>query len=66
MTAKVALQLNAVVGLASTLAAAAMMSLFLTRPETALSALARGEYGALALALLSQVTGWVHALLRFV
>lgn len=66
MTAKVALQLNALVGLASTLAAAAMMSLFLTRPEAALSALAQGEYGALAVALLSQVTGWVHALLRFV
>lgn len=65
MTARLALQLNAVVGLASMLAAGALISLVLTRPETVLSAVAEGEYGALASVLVSQVAGWFHALLRF-
>ena len=65
MTARTALQLNAAVGLASTLTAGAMMSLVLTRPEAVLSAVAEGEYGALAGAVLTQVAGWFHALLRF-
>ena len=65
MTAKIALQLNAVVGLASMLIAGALMSLVLTRPETVLSAVAEGEYGALAGVLATQVAGWLHALLRF-
>ncbi len=65
MSAKVALQFNAVIGLASTLAAGAMMSLVLTRPEAVASAVARHEYGAVAMAAASQLLGWLHALLRF-
>ena len=65
MTARVALQLNAVVGIASVLAAGALMTLVLTRPEAVASAVAAGEYGALAGAVAAQLVGWVHALLRF-
>lgn len=65
MTARTALQLNAVVGLASTLTAATLMSLVLTRPEAVLSAVAEREYGALAGVLAAQVAGWFQALLRF-
>jgi hypothetical protein len=65
MSGKVALQLNAVVGLASTLAAGAMISLVLTRPEAIALAVAQREYGAVAMAVVMQVAGWLHALLRF-
>ena len=40
---KVALQLNAIVGLASALVSGAIMSLVLTRPETIASAVAQRE-----------------------
>jgi hypothetical protein len=66
MSAKVALQLNAIVGLASTVAASATMSLVLTRPDRVAAAVAQGEYGAFAIAVGSQVLGWLHALLRFI
>lgn len=62
---KVALQLNALVGLASTLAAGAIMSLVLTRPEAIASAVAQREYGAVAMAVVMQIAGWLHALVRF-
>ena len=62
---KVALQLNALVGLASTVTAGAIMSLVLTRPEAIASAVAQREYGAVALAVVMQIAGWMHALLRF-
>ena len=65
MTARIALQLNAVVGLASVLAAGALMSLVLTRPEAVLSAVAEREYGALAGVLATQIAGWFQALLRY-
>jgi len=65
MSAKLALQVNAVVGIASAVAATAIMSLALTRPEALASAVAQREYGDVALAVLSQVAGWVQALLRF-
>ena len=65
MSGKVALQLNALIGLASTLAAGAMISLVLTRPEAIASAVAQREYGAVATALVMQVAGWLQALLRF-
>lgn len=66
MSAKVALQLNALVGLASAVAAIAMMSLVLTRPEAVASAVAQREYGVVAMALAAQVAGWLHALLKFI
>lgn len=62
---KVAMQLNAIVGLASTLAAGAIMSLVLTRPEAIALAVAQREYGAVAMAVVMQIAGWMHALLRF-
>jgi hypothetical protein len=62
---KVAMQLNAIVGLASTLAAGAIMSLVLTRPEAIASAVAQREYGAVAMAVVMQIAGWLHAILRF-
>ena len=65
MSAKFALQVNALVGLASAVAATAVMSLALTRPEALASAIAQREYGDVALAVLSQVAGWVQSLLRF-
>lgn len=62
---KVALQLNAIVGLASILVSGAIMSLVLTRPEAIASAVAQREYGALAMAVVTQIAGWLQALLRF-
>jgi len=65
MSTKLALQLNAVIGIASAIAASAIMSLALTRPEALASAVAQREYGDVAMAVLAQVAGWMHALLRF-
>lgn len=66
MSTRIAMQLNAIVGLASTLAAGAMMWLALTRPAEVASAVANREYGAIAMAVAAQLTGWLHALLRFI
>jgi hypothetical protein len=65
MSAKVVLQLNAVVGLASTVAATAMISLVLTRPAEVASAVAQHEYGAVARAVAAELAGWLHAMLRY-
>jgi hypothetical protein len=65
MTTRIALQLNAAVGLASALAAGALISLLWTRPQTVLSAVAERDYGALATVLVTQVAGWLHAVWRF-
>jgi hypothetical protein len=65
MTTRLALQVNAVIGLVSALAAGALITLLMTRPETVLSAVAEREYGSLASVLLTQVAGWFQALLRF-
>jgi hypothetical protein len=65
MTTRIALQLNAAVGLVSALAAGALMSLWWTRPEAVLSAVAEGQYGTLAAVLVTQVAGWFLALWRF-
>jgi hypothetical protein len=65
MTTRLALQVNAVVGLASSLAAGALITLVWTQPQTVLSAVAEREYGSLATVLVSQVAGWFQALLRF-
>ena len=66
MSAKTALQVNGLIGLASTLAASAMMSLALTHPEAVVEAVAQRDYSAIALAVASQVAGWLHALLRLI
>jgi len=65
MTTRIALQLNAAVGLISALAAGALISLLLTRPESVVSAVAERDYGALASVLATQVAGWFQALLRY-
>ena len=62
---KLALKLNAFVGLASTLAASVMISLVLTRPAEVASAVAQQEYGAVARAMAAELAGWLHALLRY-
>jgi precorrin-4 methylase len=61
---KVALQVNAFVGVVSAVAATAMMSLVLTRPAEVASAIAQREYGAIAVAMARELAGWLHALLR--
>ena len=66
MSTKIAMQLNAALGLASTMTAGAMMWLVLTRPAEVASAVANREYGAIAMAVAAQLTGWLHALLRFI
>jgi hypothetical protein len=66
MSVRTALQLNAVVGLASTLAASATLSLVLTQPQAIASAVAQHDGGAVLMAMATQVFGWLHALLRFV
>jgi hypothetical protein len=66
MSTKIAMQLNAFLGLASTMTAGAMMWLVLTRPAEVASAVANREYGAIAMAVAAQLTGWLHALLRFI
>ena len=66
MSSKLALQLNAIIGLVSTAAAGAIMWLVLTRPTEVASAVANREYGAIAMAVAAQLTGWLHALLRFI
>jgi hypothetical protein len=57
--------LNAVLGLASALAAGALITLVWTQPQTVLSAVAEREYGSLAAVLATQVANWFQALLRF-
>jgi hypothetical protein len=66
MSAKVALRVNAVVGLVSTVAAGAIMWLALTRPAEMASAVANREYGAIAMAVASQLAGWLQTLLHFI
>ena len=66
MSAKLALRVNAVVGLLSTVAAGAMMWLVLTRPAEVASAVANREYGEIAMAVASQLGVWLQALLRFI
>jgi len=65
MSSKVALQVNALIGLASMIVASAMMTLVLTRPEAVASAVAQRDYGAVARAVIVQVADWLSSLLRF-
>ena len=65
MRARLALQLNALVGLLSAAAATAMISLVLTRPTYVAASVAQHDYGSLASAMAGQVVGWLQILLRF-
>lgn len=62
---RTALQLNAAVGLVCMVAAGAVMSLVLTRPERIAAAVAEHEYGAIVTAVVTELASWLHALLRF-
>jgi hypothetical protein len=62
---RTALQLNAALGIVCTVAAGAMMSLVLSRPERIAAAVAQHEYGAIVSAMAAELAGWLHALLRF-
>jgi hypothetical protein len=42
-----------------------MIALVLTRPAEVASAVADHEYGAVALAVVNELGGWLHALLRY-
>jgi hypothetical protein len=66
MSGKVALQLNAMVGMVSTLAASAIMWLLLTRPTDIAVKVATHDYDALIVAIGHQLGAWIHALLRFI
>jgi uncharacterized membrane protein len=66
MSAKVALQVNAMVGMSCTVAASAIMWLVLTRPADVAVTVANHDYEALIVAIGQQVGVWIHALLRFV
>jgi hypothetical protein len=65
MSGKVALQVNAMVGMASTAAASAIMWLLLTRPTDVAVTVANRDYEALMAAIGQQLGAWMHALMRF-
>ena len=65
MSTRIALQLNAVVGLAAAAVAGAIMSLVFTSPEAVATALAQRDYTAMAAAVVQEVAGWIQAMLRF-
>lgn len=65
MSARIVMQVNAVIGLASAAAAGAMMWLVWTRPTEVAASIAYRDYGTFALTVASQVGTWLHALLRF-
>lgn len=65
LTRRTALQLNALVAVLCMAAAAAIISLVLTQPETVAAAVARHEYGTVVTAVVREVAGWLHALLRY-
>ena len=65
LTSKIALQVNAIIGLVCVAAAAAVMSLVLTQPEAVGAAMAQHDYGTVVLAVARQLAGWLQAILRF-
>ena len=65
MSMNTVLRLNAVIGLVSTMTAAGMIWLSLTRPAEVASAVANRDYGTIVMAIASQLGDWMHALLRF-
>jgi hypothetical protein len=65
LTRRTALQVNAMLALVSVIAAAALMSLALTQPETVAAAVAQHDYTLVASAVARELGGWLHALLRF-
>jgi hypothetical protein len=66
MSGRLMMQLNAMVGVASSAAASAIIWLVLTQPAKVAVTVAQGDYDALALAVAHQLGAWVRALLWFV
>jgi hypothetical protein len=64
MSGRIALQLNAAVGIVTTILAAATISISLTRPVDVVTAVAARNYGLIAAAIGQQVAAWFHVLLR--
>jgi hypothetical protein len=65
MSAKLVLQVNALIGLTSTAAAAAMLKLVVSSPAEVASAVAGHQYRAVAEAIAGELAGWLHALLQY-
>jgi hypothetical protein len=65
MSARVALQLNAVIGIVMTAAASSTVWLVLTRPADVAFAIADREYGAMALAIAHELARLAAGLVRF-
>jgi hypothetical protein len=65
LTRRTALQLNAIVAVLCMAVAAALISLVLTEPETVAAAVAQHHYGTVVTAVIREVAGWLHALLRY-
>lgn len=65
MSTRIALQLNAGVGIATSAIAAAMMWLVLTRPAEVASAVANHDYGIFAAEVGREIVRWVHVLVQF-
>ena len=65
LTRRTALQLNALLALLCMAVAAAIISLVLTEPEAVGAAMAQHHYGAVLTAVVREVAGWMHALLRY-
>jgi hypothetical protein len=63
---RTALQVNAVVALVCVAMAAATISLVLTQPQAVAAAVARHEFGGIALAVAREMARWLQALLRFI
>ncbi len=66
MTARLVMQLNAIVGLATSAVAGATIWLVLTRPADVAQAVANHEYGAMATAVAHQLGSWLQTLLWYV
>jgi hypothetical protein len=65
MSVKTALQLNALVGIASAMAATAMIWLVLTEPTVVASAVAAHDYAGLARSMAGAVAGWLRAVVHY-
>ena len=63
MTARIALQVNAAIGVLATAVAAAAMWLVLTRPAEIVASVSAREYGPMAAAIGHQLLVWTRALL---
>ncbi len=64
MSGRIALQVNAGIGIVTTLVASAMIWLSLTRPAEVVQAVASPDYRPLIAAIGHELAGWLHALLR--